>query len=187
MNNNLFLDINKKVKIKKNKKNYFKIEKFKYWKYCIIVNLKLSEEIDYINLYFIIKSYVYFKKIQPCAICTLFEKNKEFIITQKSVINWFVSMDFEMFKDWLDFRIKNDLKYEDNSEFFGIIIVYPKEIIELEKEKEDILNFLKPKHPWSDEWMEGFKNEINTIEMLKKKIEQLENRLKNKHVLIWKS
>jgi hypothetical protein len=180
MNENLILDSEKTTNIKKNEHEFFTIEKFNLWKHSIIVKFKISDKINYLNLFFILKSYVYYKKLPPYAICTAFKIKDDVIITQKTNIDWFLNIDYFMFKDWLEFRIKHDDKYNDKSEFFGIIFIYSKDLLSIyTKDQFDILNILRPKYPWSDNWLEMFEKQINKIELLNAKIQMLEEEIKN--------
>jgi hypothetical protein len=153
MNENLVLDNEKKINIWKNENEFFTIEKFDLWKYSIILKFQISDKINYLNLFFILKSYIYYKKLPPYAVCTVFKIKNDMVITQKTNINWFLNMDYFMFKDWLEFRLKSDNKYSNESEFFGIILIYSKDLLNIySKDQPNILEILKPKYPWSDNW-----------------------------------
>jgi hypothetical protein len=85
-----------------------------------------------------------------------------------------------MFKDWLEFRLKSDNKYSNESEFFGVILIYSKDLLNIySKDQPNILEILKPKYPWSDNWLEVFEKQVNKIEFLNTKIKMLEEEIRN--------
>lgn len=101
------------------------------------------------------------------------------IVTQKEKVSWFKTIDYYSFTEWLNFRIQNDLKYNVEESFYCIIIIFPKSLIYYKNHKlgvDDVLIYLKPKYPWSPEYLDYFKNSIDQITLLKEKLKKYENK-----------
>lgn len=179
--NNLVFDINKRIKIPQNKNSFFIIEECVEWKYSIIIKFNYIEEVDYTNLFLIIKSYVMNKELSPYSLCTVFRKNNQNIVSQNQKIRWFVDMDFYSFIEWIEYRIKNDNKYKVDESFIGITILFPKGLVQIKSKNlntTSLLQNLKPEYPWKIEWINHFKQSLNTIQALQKKIEYYEHKEK---------
>ena len=111
----------KKNNIPQNKKNFFVIKKDIKWKWSISISFNLNEEIEYLNLFLILKSYLYNDTITLYSIGTSFynlENNS--IITQKENIKFLKRMSYDEFLDWIGYRIRNDWKYNKSKNFYSI-------------------------------------------------------------------
>lgn len=181
---NCFLDLEKKIKIPQNSECFFGIEKDTNWKYCIKITFDLSKEIDYLNLYLIIQSYVNSKKYPIFQISTFFyDKNLKIAISRKESINSLKKISFESFMEWINENVLRDELYEKNelkSNLYGFILMFDKKLIYLleQKIKIDISENLKPNYPWSENWLNFFKNSIEYTNFLEKKILLLDEKIK---------
>ena len=184
MKENCFLDYDKKIKINQNDKNYFEIEKSKNWLNSIDIKIKIKEEIDFLNLFLIMKSFIKNVEFFCYKMRTIIIKEDEdVIITENLLINQFINMSYWDFEKWIVDKINIDDKYvTDNKDFYGIRLVFSKKIIENlnKKYKIDTLEYLKPKYPWKEELLKEIKLENyikdSQLEKIKKKIENNEKK-----------
>jgi len=184
MKENCIIDYNNKIKIDQNENSYFEIIKSKNWVNSIDIKLKLNEEINFLNLFLIIKSFIkntefFCYKMSSVVI----KENEDIIITENILINQFASMSYWEFEKWIIDKITIDNKYvTDKKDFYGIRIVFSKKIIENLNKKYsiDVLNYLKPKYPWKDDLLKEVKlkdyMKINELEKIKRKIEKGEKK-----------
>jgi len=177
MNDNCILDKKNQVKIPQNKNRYFKIEKSKEWSNCIDI-LTSKEEIDILNLFLIIKSYI--KNMEfycyKMSIVILKKELNDTIITENMMLNYFIKISYWEFENWFIDRLHNDLKYiTEKEDLYGFRIVFQSKIIEglNKKYNEDVLEILKPIYPWKYEILESYKIDITEIEIIKKENEKL--------------
>jgi hypothetical protein len=95
MKENCFLDYDKKIKINQNDKNYFEIEKSKNWLNSIDIKIKIKEEIDFLNLFLIMKSFIKNVEFFCYKMRTIIIKEDEdVIITENLLINQFINMSY---------------------------------------------------------------------------------------------
>lgn len=182
MNENCFLDFNNEIKIPQNKINFFIIEKSNDWANSIDIKIKIKEEIDFLNLFLIIKSFVNNIEFFCFKITTIIIKeDQDLIVTENLFLNHFSKINYWEFEKWMIEKISIDLKYiEDDKNFYGLRIIFSKDIINSLNKKYncEVLNFLKPKFPWEKRILEETKTnnfvKIDELETIKKKIENKE-------------
>jgi hypothetical protein len=149
---NLRLDSKIEIPYDKNK-----IFKFEYvWDYSITIKFD-PENVDIINLYCVIQSYLWNKNLRCLKLYTGF-LNKD----NKKILNYtniFIvkKMNFVYFSDWWDNILNHDKIYlrEDNKEIYGIILSFSKNnfkqfIKDNKIENRDII-YLRPIFPWKSE------------------------------------
>jgi hypothetical protein len=96
--NNCILDYDNKIKIPQNKNKFFIIEKNKEWVNSIVVSFDINETVDYVNLFFILKSYALGNHYLVYSIGTSFyDLNSKTIITQKENSRYINRMLFDDF------------------------------------------------------------------------------------------
>lgn len=180
--NNCCIDIEEKIKIPQNFKKSFIIDKSRNWKYAIRIKIDLNDDIDFINLFLILKSYALNQDLPAYAFAVCFEDETKTIVAEKQGISFLKKISYENFTEWLSFRLKNDSKYDNKDNFYCLLILYNKNLIFL-KNKDlsyDSLQHLRPEYPWSDEWLSYFSKSLDTIEILQKKVKRLEYILSEK-------
>ena len=188
MNNNCILDKTNYVKIPQNKDKYFKIEKSKEWSNSIDV-LTWKEEIDILNLFLIIKSYIRNMEFYCYKMCVIILKkeSKDTIITENMMLNYFTKINYWEFEAWFIDRLHNDLKYvTEKEDLYGFRIVFQSKIIEglNKKYNEDVLEILKPAYPWKKEILDTYKIDLAEIELIKKENEELHKENNNNRNII---
>ena len=188
MNNNCILDKKSYIKIPQNKNRYFKIEKSKEWSNCIDV-LTWKEEVDILNLFLIIKSYIKNMEFYCYKMCVIILKKelKDTIITENMMLNYFIKINYWEFETWFMDRLHNDLKYvTEKEDLYGFRIVFQSKIIEglNKKYNEDVLEILKPAYPWKKEILDTYKIELAEIELIKKENEKLKKENNNNRDII---
>ena len=179
MNSNCILDKKEQIKIPQNKNKHFMIEKSKEWAYCIDI-LTSKEEIDILNLFLIIKSYIRNMEFYCYKMSVIIIKKelKDTIITENMMLNYFIKVSYWEFENWFMDRLHNDLKYITQKEdLYGFRIVFQSKIIEglNKKYNEDVLEILKPIYPWKDEILKSYKIDITEIEIIKEENQKLKN------------
>jgi hypothetical protein len=89
------LDKKEQIKIPQNKNKYFMIEKSKEWAYCIDI-LTSKEEIDILNLFLIIKSYIRNMEFYCYKMSVIIIKKeiKDTIITENMMLNYFIKVSY---------------------------------------------------------------------------------------------
>lgn len=170
---NIIIDQIGETKIPQNNDKFFSIKKYDKWRYSLEIKFETVENLNYLNLFFILKSFVLNKEYPPYAICTSFTKENKHIISQKESITWFKNIDYYDFIDWINFKILHDSKYEPTENFYAIILIFSKDFIivkEKENKIEDILSKIKPIYPWTPEWLNNFQNQIEKIKILEEEI-----------------
>ena len=177
MNNNCMLDKKGYIKIPQNKNKYFMIEKSKEWSYCIDI-LTSKEEIDILNLFLIIKSYIRNMEFYCYKMSVIIIKKelKDTIITENMMLNYFIKVSYWEFENWFIERLHNDLKYVTQKEdLYGFRIVFQSKIIEglNKKYNEDVLEILKPIYPWKNDILKSYKIDIAEIENIKEENQKL--------------
>lgn len=177
MNDNCILDKKKQIKIPQNKNKYFIIEKSKEWSNCIDI-LTSKEEIDVLNLFLIIKSYIRNMQFYCYKMSVIIVKKelKDTIITENMMLNYFLKASYWEFENWFMDRLHNDLKYITQKEdLYGFRIVFQSKIIEglNKKYNEDVLKILKPIYPWKDDILKSYKIDLNEIEIIKEENQKL--------------
>lgn len=169
------------IKISQNKKNDFIIEKSDKWRNSIIIKFEINEEIDYINLFLILKSYCLNQKYPVFSVSSLLidEDLNKYIICQNETRSFINKIDYFKFMEWVNFRISEDERYKKKKNFAGFLLLFNNSIMDIanKNKKYDILNYLKPQFPWNLEWLNIFKKDMNTIEFQEKKIEFLINEI----------
>ena len=188
MNNNCILDKTNYVKIPQNKDKYFKIEKSKEWSNSIDV-LTWKEEIDILNLFLIIKSYIRNMEFYCYKMCVIILKKelKDTIITENMMLNYFIKINYWEFEAWFIDRLHNDIKYvTEKEDLYGFRIVFQSKIIEglNKKYNEDVLEILKPAYPWKKEILDTYKIQLAEIELIKKENEELHKENNNNRNII---
>ena len=183
MNSNCMLDKKEQIKIPQNKNKYFMIEKSKEWAYCIDI-LTSKEEIDILNLFLIIKSYIRNMEFYCYKMSVIIIKKelKDTIITENMMLNYFIKVSYWEFENWFMDRLHNDLKYVTQKEdLYGFRIVFQSKIIEglNKKYNEDVLEVLKPVYPWKDEILKSYKIDITEIEIIKEENQKLKKENEN--------
>ncbi len=180
--NNCCLDFKTLVKIPQNSTSFFQIKCDERWKYTIEIKFSIEEEIDYLNLFLIIKSYVYNEVCLAYAIGTSFQDvNSKRIVTENENIKKIRKMDFLYFCEWINFRITKDSEYEKKDSFYSILIMFEQSIVVIKNTEMNlkVLEILKPVYPWTPQWLNFFDKNVEETLILKKKIQYYEN-LKNK-------
>ena len=177
MNSNCMLDKKEQIKIPQNKNKYFMIEKSKEWAYCIDILIS-KEEIDILNLFLIIKSYIRNMEFYCYKMSVIIIKKelKDTIITENMMLNYFIKVSYWEFENWFMDRLHNDLKYVTQKEdLYGFRIVFQSKVIEglNKKYNEDVLEILKPIYPWKDEILKSYKIDITEIEIIKEENQKL--------------
>lgn len=183
MKENCIIDYENKIKINQNENEYFEITKSKNWINSIDIKLKLNEEINFLNLFLIIKSFIKNTEFFCYKMSSIIIKEDEDVITENILLNQFTNMTYWEFEKWIIDKITMDNKYiTDKKDFYGIRIVFSKKIIENLNKKYnlDVLKYLKPKYPWKDEIIKEIKLydyiKNKELEKIKKKIEKGEKR-----------
>jgi hypothetical protein len=178
---NCIVDYDDSVRIPQNEEDFFLIEKSKTWKHSIQISFNMNHTIDYLNLFFILKSYA-LDNFCPCyAFGTSFlSLNNKMIITQKESIDFIKKTNFDKFSEWINYRIKNDWEYEKRNNFYSLLLVFEKNLITLNNQKydTDLIAKWKPKYPWTPEWVKYFEKSMEYTKFLEEKIKSLENELK---------
>lgn len=168
--NNCKINLKKIHKIPQNNKSFFIIQKNKNWNNCIEIKFNLEEDIDYLNLYFILKSYIlnYINPVYAIAICYI-DINNKLIIAQKEYNVFIKKMSYISFIEWINYRVNNDWKYEKSENFMSILLMFDKNltILNNSKYKTDTLKLFVPIYPWTQKWYNFFENNIDEVEILK--------------------
>lgn len=181
MENNLIIDKKQKIKIPQNERLNYSINEYAEWKYAIQIKFSLTKPLNYLNLFLIIKSYVLNNKIPPHALCTVFKKENQNIITQKENVSWFIGADYYAFCEWINFRVLSDKKYNESEQFYSLVLLFPKGLLLLKNKEEgitNILRLLKPNYPWNIPCLDFFKHSIDAIALLQEKIKFYEKTIK---------
>jgi len=180
MRENCLLDKEKKVKIPQNSKSDFIIYKSNEWINSIDIEFNPKEEVDILNLYLIVKSFIKNIEFFCYKMATIVKKEDEdIIITENLLMNQFMKMSYWDFENWIIDKLHIDSKYmEENKCLYSIRLSFQKKIIEGLNKKygEDVLKYLKPIYPWKNMILDelNIKNYIKELELEKilKKVEK---------------
>ena len=164
MNNNLIIDKKKQKNIPQNSLSFFKIIKSDNWKNTVDLYIDIRKEIDYINLFIIMKSYLLSSIYPFTELIIRIKKNDESIVTERVNSSIFLKMSYYEFQKWSQYRINYDLKYYREGDFYSFSFISNSYLV-----KEEDLHYIKPDYPWKDEIL----NEIRSIEI--KEIINLQN------------
>lgn len=113
------------------------------------------------------------------------KKENEIIILERNNIMFLNNLSFWDFTKWIQYRLKYDWKYIDNSDIYCFSFILNDKLI-----KEEDINYLKPIYPWNEKILNELggnelneiflRDEINKnkkiISMLKHKIKKLEKK-----------
>lgn len=172
MINNLILDINNKIKIPQNNTFFFNISRSKDWKNTIDLIIKIKEDINYLNLYIIIKSYLS-SIIYPFVEITIrIKKKNDIIITERINSSVIMKMNYYEFQKWAQYRINYDLKYYGENSFYSFSFISNTYIV-----KTNDLLYIKPLYPWKEKILVEIKSienrDIIYEEIIKKKKKEI--------------
>lgn len=166
-------------KIPQNKDIFFKIKAHETWNNSIAITFKINENIDLFNLFFIIKSYTLTNFYTPYAICMMYKLENKIKVMEKEYIDKIKNMEYDYFEKWINYRIYNDWKYEENelNDEYTIIIQFTKTSIDRRDNelKKKTIELLKPIYPWTPLFLDSYKNKIETTKLLEKKIKAIED------------
>jgi hypothetical protein len=72
------------------------------------------------------------------------------MISEKTNIKKIKDMDYDSFYEWINYRIKNDWKYHTTSSFYGILLIFEKNLTKIQNLELsiDVISHLKPIYPW---------------------------------------
>lgn len=165
------------IKIPQNDTSFFEIKKKKDYKNCIEILFDIEKDVDLINFFLILKSFVLNIKYMPIRILITLKENQEnFNVVLNKDINFFKKIGYNNFVKWFTEQIENDKQYVKKNSVYSYIIIF-----NTKKDLEDIT----PLYPWRNEILKTFfKNidgEINYESIIKKKdeyIKKLEEELK---------
>lgn len=172
-------DLSKERKIPQSDTLFFEIEN-KNWTYSIDICFDVTQPLDYFNLFSILKSYYYTQICRISGIRTCFcDINSNFKISHFESLTWLENLNFDEFINWINFRIRNDWKYNNELKFYSIRILFAKETVILRSKEtsSEILTSLKPVYPWTNEWLNFLQTSSNEKTILKKKLEMLEKKI----------
>jgi hypothetical protein len=180
MRENCLLDKEKKIKIPQNNKSDFIISKSNEWINSIDIEFNPKEEIDILNLFLIVKSFIKNIEFFCYKMATIIKKeNEDIIITENLLMNQFMRMSYWDFENWIIDKLHIDSKYmEEDKCLYSIRLSFQKKIIEglNKKYDEDVLKYLKPIYPWKNIILDelNIKNYIKELELEKilKKVEK---------------
>ena len=180
MRENCLLDKEKKIKIPQNNKSDFVISKSNEWINSIDIEFNPKEEIDILNLFLIVKSFIKNIEFFCYKMATIIKKeNEDIIITENLLMNQFMKMSYWDFENWIIDKLHIDSKYmEEDKCLYSIRLSFQKKIIEglNKKYNEDVLKYLKPIYPWKNIILDelNIKNYIKELELEKilKKVEK---------------
>lgn len=175
---NIIFDFCNQVIIPQNDKENFIIEKNKYWNSGIVIKINFKNEIDYLNLYFILKSYLDWNLIPVYGAALAFLRtsiNPRYVILENESSLFLRKMDYFYFCEWINFRILKENIYQADVECLGIFLMFNKSVYDSVSKRIgfDCLEFAKPVFPWTIEWLLRFKKELNRLDLQKKENEFL--------------
>lgn len=173
-NNNLLLDENSEIKIKQNHESDY-IIKESFLKHSIEVTINPHKEIDFLNLYIILKSYSCNIQYMPYCFFVCIQERESMILHNIS-IDVLKKMTYIGFNNWIIKYLNEDWKYIKENSFYSFVFLYPVELFD-----RNLLKILKPKYPWSLEILNKIsvsvdedRNYKKVLDEYKKKIEELE-------------
>jgi hypothetical protein len=179
MKENCILDYDCVIKIPQNEKKIFNIKKSENWKNSIDIEFDIKEEINILNLFIIIKSYIKNIEFFCFKMSTIVKKKENIFVTENLMINQFIKMSYWDFEIWIIDKIYSETRYiSEEEDLYAIRVSFQKKIIEglNSKYKKDVLEYLKPSYPWKKDIIEDLKlkNYIkeSEIEKIIKKLEE---------------
>lgn len=178
LNNNLVYDFENIIKVPQNNNDYFTIEQSIFYKKAIDVKFKIEAEINFLNFFLIIKSFVNNLIYSPQGILIIVQnENDSSFVTFFQNIDFFKKLTYTAFCKWAFNQIAKDALYVSNNHIYSFTIFFSTD--------KPIIN-LKPNYPWNDAiintFWKGIDYEIDHDEIIKQKnayIEKLEKRLKD--------
>jgi hypothetical protein len=174
--------LNLNVRIPQNSNSSFVISKSVKWRNSIQIEFNPSEDIDKLNLYFILRSYLETSFLQAEYISTVFVAELDnFGVSQHEHVSKILKMCYYDFELWISDRLSWDNKYLNDTKLYYIVISFNSHLLEL-KTREfgvDLLEALRPIYPWGESWLNRYLKEIGRISFLEKKIETLKLLLKS--------
>lgn len=178
---NLIVDYENSIKIPQNEREFYEINQSLDLNYSIEVVIKPFDDINTINLFLIIKSYLNNLIYIPHMLLIMVKKNNENFVAHSLNSSYFKEMSYLSFAEWFYKNLKEDWMYMNDESLYSFIFTYPINVFD-----RDLLRFIKPKYPWKTnlfvDLANNIKNErfyIETIDKQKKKIEELEKKLKD--------
>jgi hypothetical protein len=150
MKENCILDYDCVIKIPQNEKKIFNIKKSENWKNSIDIEFDIKEEINILNLFIIIKSYIKNIEFFCFKMSTIVKKKENIFVTENLMINQFIKMSYWDFEIWIIDKIYSETKYiSEEKDLYAIRVSFQKKIIEglNSKYKKDVLEHLKPSYP----------------------------------------
>lgn len=185
-NNNIIIDTYNKIQIPQNENSFFMIKKSCYIKNTIEIHIQPFEEINSLNLYLMIKSYVCNIIYVPSNIfISIKNTDEKSFIAYNSNISEIKHLTYYGFLKWFYEQLHHDWKYiKENGSYF-LLITYTIDTFD-----SNLLNYIKPVFPWKSELIEKFNKlkideeyyiktieiQKNEIKKLQKKIEELEKK-----------
>lgn len=102
------LDYFNEISIPQNKKSAFTIKNSE-WRHSIDIGINICEDIDFVNLFLIVNSYLYSNLVKSCGLLTVFrDREGGMRVSQSEYMINIKGMSFHEFYDWMRFRIEND-------------------------------------------------------------------------------
>ena len=151
------------------------------WKNSIDIIFNPEEEVNVINLFLILKSYLLSNqpKIKSIySICYNIDSEKKNLISKSINVYMMNRLNFDDFYNWYYEQYEDDYEYIKTSQNYGFRLVFYSQSLK----DENSLLFLKPNYPWSEEKIHFFNiykdNYRSEIEKLKKEILDLKSQRK---------
>lgn len=183
---NLFLDFKSDVKIPISENNFLLIEKTNIVSNSIEISFDPRKEINLLNLYITIKSYLNNLEFLPNSFLISIKNLEEKAFVVSNVYAYeFKNVKYFGFIRWYKNQVEEDWKYFRNLEKYSYIVTYPTDVFDKKK-----LKYLKPIFPWShaiiEEMNKVYMREEELLEVIKQKDEEI-TRLKKELEKIIKS
>lgn len=133
---------------------------------------------NFFYLFLILKSYVLEKSITPFSFSVVI-KEYEIKVVEKNEIKWLINVDYTIFLDWINFRLKNDEKYNTKESFYQIMLIYSKSLIAVKNKEHlcDFLIFLKPQYPWNNQILNMHEMQVSRIKILEEKLKSAQKEI----------
>lgn len=179
---NLCYDEQSSIQIPQNDSTFFIIKKSIFYKNAIDIFFDINEKIDFVNFFFIIKSFsnnlIFLPKM---FLITIKNQDERGVVTFNQDPFFFKQMTYAKFVKWVIAQIENDKFYINNEKLYFISVVMF---------STKPIDNLVPKYPWKKEIIDVFYKNINEelnyekllleknkeIDLLKKKIQKLKNK-----------
>lgn len=177
LNDNLIWDYENLIKIPQNKNTFFNISLSKDYKEGIEITIKQGEEIDLLNLYLIVKSFVLNLRYLPKQVLiTIKNTNEPAFITFNKDVSFFKEITFNKFTKWFLDQLKRDEFYLSPFGVYSYTVIFA---------TSENISYIKPEYPWKNQILNFFwkniKEEISTEKIIEEKdkiIEELLQRIK---------